>query len=66
MRHRIPITRAWVKWRESILVGEEDRASREARDTAPPELRAFMDELVAERERNKLMASRERPARDDS
>jgi hypothetical protein len=45
---------AGMRWRESILVAEEDAAIRAARDEArTPEERAFMDDLLATRERNR-------------
>ncbi len=52
--HWFPITRAWVERREAILRAQEDAAIRAARDSAvTDEGRAFMDELIAERERNR-------------
>lgn len=61
MRHWFPITREWVKWRvaESILIAEEDAAIRTTRDKATGELRAFMDRLIAERERGQRIGQRD-------
>ncbi len=47
------LTREYVARREALLIAQEDGAMRAARDSAPTdEGRAFMDELIAEGERN--------------
>lgn len=52
MRRLFPITHEWVKWREAILIEQEDAAIREARDGATGEERVFLDALLDLRRRN--------------
>ncbi len=63
LRHWFRIDREWVKRREAILRAQEDMMIRAARDEASGELRALMDALVEERDRNLLMARYTTPTR---
>jgi hypothetical protein len=54
VRHWFLIDRARVERREALLIAQEDVAIRLARDEAPTrELRAFVERVIAERERNR-------------
>jgi hypothetical protein len=51
--HPITNVREWLRWRESILVVEEDAAIGVAREQArTPEERAFVERIIEERERS--------------
>jgi hypothetical protein len=52
--HPIDDVRKWLRWRESILVAEEDAAIRAALESArTPEERALVERIIEERERSR-------------
>ncbi len=52
VRHWFKIDREWVKWRERILIAQDDAALRLARDEAPTcELREFVQRVIDQRDR---------------